>query len=511
MQFTFKMNKGECWWGGTVDHGTKMPFTEKSTYEADFRLVAPNQTMPLYLSNQGRYIWSENPFSVNIQDGEFIIEGEGVEIYSAGNCLRDAYRAAMKRHFPFSGKKLPHEFFKTAQYNTWIEYLYNPTQEGVLKYASDIINSGFEPGIFIIDEGWHGRYGIWEFDFLRFPNPKEMVDKLHKMGFIVMLWVTPLVSPDGEHFIKSRRPENNLFLRTVNGETALARWWNGYSAILNFTNEADCKFLDNKLEHLMKDYGVDGFKFDGGTVYMYSQDNIANGKIDCKYSPHEFNIAWNRFGEKYKYHEYKDTYKGGGRSVIQRIRDKSPSWDCEGLNTLIPNSIVAGLLGHPFICPDMIGGGEWATFSKPGFKLDEELFIRMAQCSALFPMMQFSLAPWRVLSQEGLKIVLDAASLHKKMSDEIISLIDESVVSGEPVLRSMEYEYPGLGYEKIVDQYLLGSDILVAPVVTRGTRKREVVFPPGRWQADDGRIFEGNNSAEVDSPLEKLLWFRKVK
>ena len=69
----------------------------------------------------------------------------------------------------------------------------------------------------------------------------------------------------------------------------------------------------------------------------------------------------------------------------------------------------------------MIGGGDYLVFIAPDFKLDEELFIRMAQCSSLFPMMQFSMAPWRVLSEKGKKIVLESMNLHCRFSDYIVN------------------------------------------------------------------------------------------
>ena len=83
---------------------------------------------------------------------------------SFGATLREAYIGALKKHFPVSGDELPEEFFTKPQYNTWMQYTYNPTQEGVLKYAHDIISNGFAPGIMIIDEGWQKEYGLWEFD-----------------------------------------------------------------------------------------------------------------------------------------------------------------------------------------------------------------------------------------------------------------------------------------------------------------------------------------------------------
>ena len=134
----------------------------------------------------------------------------------------------------------------------------------------------------------------------------------------------------------------------------------------------------------------------------------------------------------------------------------------------------------------------------------------MAQASALFPMMQFSWAPWRALSEQAFKIVSEAAQLHVEMADEIIRLVDKTETEGEPILRNLEYNYPGIGYEEITDEFMLGENILVCPVVTKGTFRKKIVLPPGKWQDPEGKIFDGEKSEYFDTPLEKLLWFRKV-
>lgn len=126
------------------------------------------------------------------------------------------------------------------QYNTWMQFTYEPTQQKVLQYAHELIEHGYEPGILTIDEGWHGRYGVWEFDRAKFPNPRAMVDELHALGFTVMLWIVPYVCPDGQEFLCMTAPfyckDEKHFLRNEKGEYALIRWWNGYSAILDMTN-----------------------------------------------------------------------------------------------------------------------------------------------------------------------------------------------------------------------------------------------------------------------------------
>ncbi len=520
MELRVKFLPGEYFWGGATVFGTDMPIKADSVYEREFRIEPRNQMTPLFLSNKGRYIWSDNTFKVWVENGELCFDSiEEIKLYEAGTCLRDAYLHAMKNHFPFDfgGKTLPREFFKTAQYNTWMEFTYDPRQESVLEYARNIISHGFEPGILIIDEGWHTRYGLWEWDFHKFPDPKAMIDELHKMGFIVMLWVTPLVTSDGKAFQTAIRKDFNpeswdkIFLRNKEGEVAIVPWWNGFSAILDFRKECDREFLDSKLQKLMKEYGVDGFKFDGGAYNMYRPGRMINGTPCEDHDPKALNIAWNEFGARYKFHEYKDTFMGMGKLTIQRLCDRGHRWERDGINTIIPCSIMQGIMGYPFICPDMIGGGEWSFNEMPGFKIDEELFIRMAQVSALFPMMQFSWAPWRALSEESYKIVAEAAQLHKRMADEIISYVADAEKTGEPVLRSLEYNDPGNGYEEIVDEYMVGKDILVCPIVTKGTFEKDVVFPEGTWKDEDGNIYEGRSVIRVASPLNKILWYRRVK
>ncbi len=521
MQYSFEMLDNEYWWGGTIDDGTRMPFSNATCgYERDFRCSAPNQTMPLYISNKGRYIWSEKPFSVKINAGKFEFDGEDIRLIAAGTCLREAYLAASHAHFPFSGEVPPIEFFHTAQYNTWMEFTYNPTQKGVLEYAHSIVDNGFAPGILIIDEGWHHPYGDWTFDTVKFPNPKEMVDELHALGFKVMLWIVPYVTSSGLKFISEveryANPEHykDMFMRNEEGQPVIMRWWNGYSAILDLSNPYDEKYLDDQLQLLIREFGIDGFKFDGGSMDAFANGPVINGQhkgtADGTYSPMEKNIAWNDFGVRYKYHEYKDTFKGGGRATIQRLRDRRHSWDRDGINTILPNCLAQGLIGHPFICPDMIGGGEWSYNILPGFQVDEELFVRMTQLAVFFPMMQFSWAPWRVLSNENLEIVVKAAQLHVNMAPEIIDIIKKSAITGEPVIRTLEYMEPHCGYEKINDEFFCGEDILVCPVVTKGTFEKEMIFPKGNWIDCDGNVFhEGVHM--VETPLDKLAWFRRLK
>ena len=518
----FEMLDGEVWWGGTTANSA-CPLDKNSEYHEDMRdfsTSGSNQAMPLFVSSRGRYLWCAAPFDIRVKRGRFTVKSNGAspELIQAGETLREAYLAAQKAHFPCDGRALPGEFFRNAQLNTWMEFTYYPTQQGVLDFAREWIKNGFQPGIFTIDEGWQRRYGVWSFDPARFPDPKGMTDELHRMGFKVLLWVVPYVSAEGAEFVRSVRPlagtdpemAKRLYLRTKNGDVALFSWWNGVSAMLDMTDEYNRRFLRTQLDRLIDECGIDGFKFDGGSVNGYSALHVENGKLASSLSPHELNMAWNAFGAEYGYHEFKDTYGRGGFNTVQRLRDKHHRWTQNGINMLLPCALTAGLIGHPFLCPDMIGGGEWTFNYLPGFQIDEELFVRMAQCSALFPMMQFSWAPWKALRPKGLALCLEAARLHEKMAPRIEALVHKAERDGEPVMRALEYADPHAGFERVADEFLLGDEILVAPVITERTYEREVFFPAGRWKDEDGNVFEGRTQKRLSAPIEKLLWFERA-
>jgi len=529
MKYVFDILENEYWWGGGICFGDKAPYSAESNISMDLTgtnsIECLNQSMPLLLSSKGRYIWSEQAFALEFKNGKIYVTGDmSIKLYHAGNTLKDAYLAASKQHFHFDGKPLPDDCFITPQYNTWMHCTYNQTQDSVLAYAQSIKDNGFEPGVLIIDEGWHKPYGTWEFDPVKFPDPKAMTDKLHKMGFTVLVWICPFVTCSGEKYVKSLRMaaefgmqeqnDEKLYLRLDNGEVALIRWWNGVCAILDFTQKADRDFLKTQLDTLISEYGIDGFKFDGGHIYHYSDYMCINGHINEIHPHYERNIAWNEFGRQYLHNEFKDTYKGGGKCGIQRLRDRNHSWTNEGINTIIPYCLMQGLIGSPFICPDMIGGGEWTfvhAYKNGKAEFDSELFIRMCQLSTLFPMMQFSMLPWEYLSREQTDICRNMAQLHKKFSPYILELVNRTRADGQPIIRHMAYEFPDEGYENTNDCFMLGEKYLVAPVITKGSYVRSIRLPKNcMWKYANGELYKGGQTVTLPAPIDVLPYFERI-
>ncbi|MWV47375.1 glycoside hydrolase [Paenibacillus sp. HJL G12] len=498
---------GERWWGGRASDGMSMPYGA-ALFEGDLtKTLGMNQAAPLLVSSCGRYVWSDEPFAFSFTGGELhIFRGKSEMTMAEGlEDLRGAFAGAAGKHFPAAGSYPDELLFTAPQYNLWIELLYEPTQEKVLAYAKAVLDQGMPPGVIMIDDNWHEPYGTWRFHSGRFPDPKRMVEQLHEMGFKVMLWVCPFISPDSRTFRELET--KGYLLKDSLGHTAIRHWWNGYSAVLDCTHEGAVFWFHQQLDILRTEYGVDGFKLDAGDIEFYENgDQTASPSA----SPHDQCEAWARIGLRYALNEYRACWKLGGQPLAQRLRDKLHAWDSNGLSALIPDALAQGLLGHPFVCPDMIGGGEYEHFQRHSDSLDQELFVRSAQCAALFPMMQFSAAPWRVLDAEHLGYCVEAARLHSRLGGEILNLAKQAAKDGEPMMRHLAYSYPGMGYEEIKDQFMLGEHILVAPVLLKGSVSREVTIPPGTWKGDDDSVVQGPCTLEVDAPLSRLPWYRKL-
>ncbi|WP_420119888.1 glycoside hydrolase family 31 protein [Nakamurella sp.] len=499
---------GERWWGGAVADGTLMPFGSAVHHrdlgvnagDAEDPSAGANQSAPLLLSDRGRYVWSAEPFAFTVTRGRLSLQGMDVEI-GAGTTpsLAGAFRAAAARHFPPSGRAPDAALFRGPQYNTWMELPYTPTQQGVLDYVRGLLDAGFPPGVVMIDDRWSQDYGVWRFDPVAFPDPSAMIDRLHDWGCAVMLWVVPFVSPDSatRRALQSR----GLLVRRPDGRVAVRNWWNGDSAILDLTHPEAIAWLTGELRDLQQRHGVDGFKFDAGDLRHYRADDVSFAMA----GPTGHCQAWAELGSSFPLNEFRACWKMGGRPLAQRLHDKPATWDGHGLASLIPESIAQGLIGHPFGCPDMIGGGELALATAG---VDQELFVRYAQLAALHPMMQFSLDPTRVLDAAHLSAVRDSVALRRSLLPDLLAMVDDAARTGEPILRPLNYDRSAEPW--IADQFTLGGRILVAPVVRPAATSRRVRFPEGTWIAPDGTRIQGPDERDVPVTLTTLLWYRRA-
>ena len=526
---TVEMAPGENWWGAANFFGTNMPFTAKTDLKIDLRRRNySNQCASMLISDRGRVIWADAQSKIVVKGGSITMDADSPVVVETADerTLAGAYCHAMRRWFPPSGRAPDARFFTSPQLNTWIELTYHQNQKDILEYAKSMVAHGIQPGVLMIDDTWQAGYGVWKFDADRFSDPKGMVDELHRMGFKVMLWMCPYVGMDTPAFRRIAwgqnpddvrgYPRKGGFLLEPNpaapgegeynekGRPKACGWWNGCSAFLDFSHPNANAWFAETLDGLVRDFGVDGFKLDGADLGAY--DLSDRRAYDPKATNGSLNNGYCAYALKYPFCEIRNTWRMQQVPVVVRLHDKMHEWSA--LERIVADMIGAGLLGQPFICPDMVGGGDWVAFI-PGSPFEQELFIRSAQIHALCPMMQISASPWRVLDAEHQAIFSKTLALRQKFAPRIAALAEKAGKDGEPILRNLEYNYPGMGYAGVIDEFIMGDELLVAPVLKKGATSRKVVLPPGKWKADDGQVYDGPATIEVAAPLSRVPYFEK--
>jgi alpha-glucosidase len=198
-------------------------------------------------------------------------------------------------------------------------------------------------------------------------------------------------------------------------------------------------------------------------------------------------------------------YAGVQRYSAVWTGDNVASWD--HLRLSIPMLTNLGVSGVPFVGADV---GGFSGNPSP------ELYARWTQAAALTPLLrshsEFNSKPHEPYSfgPEFTDINRASIELRYRLLPYLYTLFREHAQTGAPVMRPLWFEHPDDERTYLVeDQYLVGRDLLVAPVVVEGVVKRRVYFPRGVAWVDwwTGRRYEGGGEAEVDAPLDRLPLF----
>lgn len=398
-------------------------------------------------------------------------------------------------------------------YSTWAHYKKDIDEDKVLEYARLVKEHELPCSVIEVDDKWERNYGDFEFDADRFPDPKAMVDEIHSMGFLATLWVYPFINYESENY--KYAGERGFLVRKPGGEEpAEVRWWDGRGGLLDISNPEARDWYDGLLTGLKRRYGIDGFKFDAGDggFFPFSRegDAVRYGSTYGGLTPNKYTDEWLRFicERHYFLAEARVGYLGQRYGVIAREGDKESTWGLDnGLHACVTQALTLSMTGYPFIMPDMIGGNEYSG------KCDKELFIRWIEATALMPVVQYSIPPWR-FDEETVEIARAYSNLHLELADYFVELARRAASQGDPIVEPLVLRYPDDDKAPAVnDEYLVG-DLLVAPVLERGRTERTVYLPYGSWVdlwGDFGMEVRGPTTVSVNAPLERLPLFANAK
>lgn len=413
-----------------------------------------------------------------------------------------AAQQAFLESLPHPASPPPHDMFRDPIWTTWARFKMGIDQHWTLKFADEIIAHDFPHSIMEIDDKWSRSYGDMIFDPIKFPDPKEMVRQLHDKGFRVTLWVTPFAAEHSHAFIEGLA--QGFWVAGKSGEAEPIRWWQGEGYALDVTNDRAVAWYLDRLYQLREKYGIDGFKFDAGESCFLPPNFQCHQPI----LPNDYTHLWvERVAGRFEWAEVRSAYRNQSASLFVREWDRHSSWGLDnGLQSVITAALTFGLLGYPFVLPDMVGGNAYGSLLP-----DKELLIRWAQANALLPAMQFSIAPWD-FDEETIELCRKAVKWHTDNA-QIFPLAEAATQTGHPIIRPISWLAPDdpTTYP-IGSQFALGESTMVAPVMEAGARSRDFYLPAGTWRdvLRETTLEGGRWYKDYPAPLDYLPWFERT-
>ncbi|MCX6629629.1 MAG: glycoside hydrolase family 31 protein [Candidatus Solibacter sp.] len=505
------------WYGGAfqgLNDEHVLPLNQARFRVDSFVARGSTQGTPLWYTTKGAGVWLRTPqdfrYAVNQStkgepDGLIALEIPGVSSLSYQVLIQPNGREVVRyilREIGFPHATPPAEYMRLPIYTTWVENKGGLNQEKLLAFARKIRESNLPCGVIEIDMGWETKFGDLEVDLKKFPDMKAMTDELHRMGIRTTLWVANFVNVDSKPFAEHRN--DGMLVNDLSGNVGLTGWWAGFGSVWDFTNPRAAAEYRRRLMRLQQLYGVDGFKFDSGEANLVPRDM----RTFVPVTPQEYADYFNREAVAYfTWNESRVGVYSQPTGIVQRLQDKQSSWsNRNGLAAMISQVFTVSLRGFFYVMPDIVGGNEYGR--EP---LDKELLVRWAQASALMPLIQFSKGPWH-FDEEALRLVRDASRLHIEFAPYTFSLADQARSNGEPLVAPLWYHAPeDANTFSITDQFMLGPNVVVAPVVVKGAAVRDIYLPAGAWidYKTKARLTGGAWLRAYPAPLDTLPVFLK--
>ncbi|MEE0696321.1 MAG: glycoside hydrolase family 31 protein [Fusicatenibacter saccharivorans] len=413
------------------------------------------------------------------------------------------------------------------------------TQEEVLEVARRYQKEGIKIDQIVIDFFHWTVQGDWKFDEKYWPDPKAMVDELHSMGIKVIVSVWPSVDRKSENFWPML--DRGLLIKTERG--ALQTYdFQGDCVEIDVFNPETRKYVWEVCKKNYYDFGIDAFWLDNSEpdfgVYDFDHYRYIDGPaLSCS----------NIYPQLYSRVFYDGMKAEGEENIVNLLRCAwagsqkygNVVWSGDVPSTFeafydqLQAGLNMGLAGIPWWTTD-IGGFMTDDVNDPDF---QQLLIRwyeFAVYTAVFRMHgdrgPHNIPPlddrdfgggylytgqsnelWSY-GEENYQIMKKYYDIRIRMHDYIKQLYDEASENGSPLIRTMFYEFPDdKKCWELQDQYMFGSEYLVAPIFHLNEFKREVYLPEGRWEdTRDGKVYEGGQTIRAAAPIDSIPVFKKM-
>lgn len=356
------------------------------------------------------------------------------------------------------------------------------------KFKSD---QGIIQGHFLILQHWWQRSsGDLDFNPERFPKPAEMVKQLHKNEMKVMLEVDPYMCLNSTNFDSVSKSE--VLIHDENNVPLFTRWKGQLCSPIDLYNvNSAVKWFLEKLHNLKKVYGIDGFVFQGGqsSTLPYHYVNTKGRSYLHQYLYVVGNVS-----------EYVGS-PGGDKGFVS-LGTQPPTW--EALKSLPAKVMMIGLFGNNIINPGCVGG----DLVMGGSIEDTELYVRWWQFAVFMPVLQVCRVPNEAIAGDFVvvKTIRKLVNLREK---KILKVIEKSLTEEPnfPVVRPIWALDPkNDNCYKFPNQFAVGNDMIVAPILEPKVNETLVYLPFGTW-CEDQKVHQGESTITVKAELDTAIYF----
>ncbi|XP_026168069.1 SITS-binding protein isoform X2 [Mastacembelus armatus] len=286
----------------------------------------------------------------------------------------------------------------------------------------------------------------------------------------------------------------------------MSQWRGQFCVKLNITNPGAVSWFLDRVGSLQAHLGMEYIMLEGGEGNLFEEQALRPPKAlgGDKYISLLADLA-TRIGVSTI---MTAATRSSHKPLFVRMTRLQSDWSPMGLKGIIPSLLHHTLLGYNFLIPDAVGGslsGELVT--------DEELFIRWLEIAAFLPVISFYTAPWLCGEERVLNLTRTYIEKHQR---DVVPLIqkyaEEWQMTGNPIYRPMWWLSPNDPVTfAIDDQFFIGDEVLVAPVVEKGAVQRDIYLPDGgfQWQdSQNAQVFDGGTFLQdYPVPLEEVAVF----
>src|SRR6266404_6141925 len=393
-----------------------------------------------------------------------------------------------------------------------------------------------------LDIDYMQGYRVFTFDPTRFPKPKEFAARLGRQGVKLVAIVDPGVkyqppaknvpagkSPNPElepqnqrYYVYDQGLEKKYFQHRKNGDLFIPKVWPGDSAFVDYTlpearrwwGDLHRAYLDNGVAGIWNDMNepsdfvdqtgknqLDVISYDEGERSTHARNRNVFALLEAR-ATYE-GLARLRPDER-PYVITRAAYAGIQRYSTMWTGDSNSTWDALALN--VPMFTTLGLSGEPFVGSD-VGG-----FMGRG---NGELLVRGDQISFLAPFCRnhktidgYDQEPWR-FGKYYEDIIRKYLKLRYRLLPFLYTTLEEAHRTGVPLFRPLVLNYPDdSNTYNLDDEFMIGDDLLVAPIVKPDLTSRLVYLPKGLWYDYwTNKRSEGGMMIRVDAPLDTVPMF----